>query len=81
MIDPRAQFLTEPEAKEFADFISRPSFKKASVYALAMVASNLSGFTDANARLAGAQQLLSALDSLVTPDTRPTLPNKSLKPT
>lgn len=87
MLNPKAAFLQEPEAKEFADLIGRASFKKACAYAIAQFAlslppnSNVQSAWDNACKLEGARQMLQTLEYLVAPEPKPTLPSRALKPT
>lgn len=87
MIDPITDFLKEPEAKEFADMVNKPAFKKACVYALAQYAMDMPSTTNAAAswdnasRMNGAKAILHTLEFLVNPVPKRTLPNKNLLPT
>lgn len=80
MIDPKAEFLKEPEAKEFADMVARKSFKKGCAYALAQLAMTLPANSNPFV-LDGARLLLSTLEYIVAPEPNRQLPSRALKPT
>lgn len=87
MIDPKAAFLKEPEAKEFADLVNKPAFRKAATYALAELATNLPPTSsvqmawDNACKLEGARLMLDTLDFLVSAEIRKPPLRKNLIPT